>query len=55
MKWNNTLVTLLISGLQVIVFPGLHEMSCVIRNISIAVGSNYFAKPMCMKLFSSPF
>lgn len=55
MKWNNTLVTLLISGLQVNVFTGLHEISCMVRNISIAIGSNYFAEPMHMKLFSSPF
>lgn len=51
MKWNNTLVTLLIFGLQVIVFTGLHEVSCVIMNTPIAVGSNYFAEHMCMKLF----
>lgn len=55
MKWNNTLVILLISGLQVIVFTELHEISCVIRNISIAAGSNYFVEPMCMKLVSLPF
>lgn len=52
MKWNNTLVTLLISGLQVVFFTGLHEIPLLIRNIFIAVGNSYFAEPICMNLFS---
>lgn len=50
MEWNNTLVTLFIS-----VFTELHEISCEIRTVCIAVESNYCAEPMCMKLFFSPF
>ena len=55
MKWKNTLVTQLISGLQVIDFTGLHEISCVIRIITIAIGSNYFIELICMRLFFSLF